>query len=120
MRNIKFEYIWSNGSTNVKEKYTLEQVEAGIASVKLNRVKAPIIARRQYTGLEDKNGVEIYEGDICLVEGLGNCEVDICKLYGAVFKQDGCDYPVIDSIAEDDSFEVIGNIYENPDLLESL
>ena len=74
----------------------------------------------QYTGIADSKSTELCQGDICFVDGLGNCEVDICKFYGAVFKKDGCEYPVIDSIAENDSFEVIGNIYENPGLLESL
>lgn len=74
----------------------------------------------QYTGLKDKNGKEIYEGDI-----LGS--------YGAVFTvifEDGCFKWSTDAIGANNQiaykktghfknvgpFEVIGNIYENPEL----
>jgi hypothetical protein len=79
----------------------------------------PNLIVMQFTGLLDKNGKEVYEGDICYVEGLDNCSVRIDPLLGTTFTtSSGVDCSAYDSLAEDDTFEVIGNIYENPELLE--
>ena len=68
---------------------------------------------QQYTGLKDKNGVEIYEGDI--VETLD----ELTKITDVKFI-DGAFMPFDHSSPEIKSEEssVIGNIYENPELLE--
>jgi len=94
----------------------------------------------QYTGLKDKNGVEIYEGDVVKRENYRDGNVYI-ELYEVIYDHDGfglkflsrdrpCQRFVNDKgyiIAfgnpkKDDRFtlrkeEVIGNIYENPELL---
>ena len=72
----------------------------------------------QYTGLEDKNGVEIYEGDYI------NITEDDGRSYGhgnITFHRGGfqChDMHIQDIYYENLVVEVIGNIYENPELLE--
>jgi hypothetical protein len=71
----------------------------------------------QFTGLEDYEDVEMYEGDVVQVEGLGKCVVSICPYNGVTFHDlNDQIIPVADCLVEQDQFRVIGNIHENPDL----
>lgn len=82
-------------------------------------VKTGDIELMQYTDIQDRKGNELCEGDICKVAGMGLGVVEICKYNGTQFKTfDGCDVPVIDCLAEDDDFEIVGNVHQNPELLE--
>ena len=77
----------------------------------------------QYTGLKDKNGKEIYEGDICTVSlkffDIKNEKTKVIFKDGCFYFQYGYsdDYVKSYKAWETDSAEVIGNIHDNPELL---
>jgi len=80
----------------------------------------------QYTGLKDKNGVEIYEKDITEEGGFTDwCEKCIgYQQFGMLEEGAFChncdgDYSLSDIVNDSPSeMEIIGNIYENPELLK--
>lgn len=70
-----------------------------------------VIELLQYTGLKDKNGKEIYEGDIIgsNMNGQRQCHEVRWVDESAKWSMYWYDDP-----------EIIGNIYENPELLERI
>jgi uncharacterized phage protein (TIGR01671 family) len=86
--------------------------------------KAKLFPIMQYTGLKDKNGKEIYEGDLCLLynpynglPALGCAQVIFSYAYvgGWVLTSNHGDLLNIGTRTKD--IEIIGNIHKNPDLL---
>ena len=75
----------------------------------------------QFTGLLDKNGKEIYEGDI--VKGVTGYIFKIVFSDGSFMILSGLKHPEKNKtflIYNPDFIEIIGNIYQNPELLETV
>jgi len=76
----------------------------------------------QYTGLNDKHGVEIYEGAILRTFDEKPLYVEYMDKHGAFCFMDKFDSEGLKNYTAKeisyDAFEIIGNVHENPDLLE--
>lgn len=77
----------------------------------------------QFTGLKDKNDNEIYEGDILQMNGSAKLEVQFlhggfgyCLMFGDVLFGGNSSFR-FNPFDKDESFEVIGNIHDNEDLM---
>lgn len=136
MREIKFRYVFKNKDGEVVIcVLTLQQIQDGWARETIDSKAVSgfeLISVSQFTGLLDKNVKEIYEGDIIKVTG----EFAIDD-YGIVkWSQQEDDYTYhcgfmvdwqeevkrrshLSFWANHREIEIIGNIYENPELKEN-
>ena len=119
MRGIKFRaWFKSNGGFMMNDVGLLPRDTPYEVSVIQETQKQIIkdgldsIILMQFTGLKDKNGKEIYEGDIIFTGILGdkNCQYPVTYKNGCFWVNE---WLLKDSL----SGEVIGDIYENPELL---
>lgn len=125
MREIKFRYTYSDGKSLFHKIFTFDEIEQGLPfdvlcdSPLLQSYKC--IAKSQHTGLQDKNGVEIYEDDVIKFIS----RFDDSKKMGTV-RYWACDAAFLIKCKREIFFlfydalnrEVVGNIYENPELLQ--
>ncbi|WP_276755646.1 YopX family protein [Pseudoalteromonas marina] len=105
MRDIKFRIrnTVNGGVDYVTIEHLLTSDQSGMSSKAVN----DDFQISQFTGLKDKNGVELYDGDIYTQWG---------GVYKCDFKQ--VIYEEMNSLIFDGDFEIIGNIHENPELLQ--
>ena len=85
----------------------------GAEATTLSRNKVDPDTVGQFTGLKDSKGVDIYEGDLLPFNNIKNNQV--CFVDGQFIACGGCGYVTVKCHKP---LEVIGNIYENPELLE--
>lgn len=123
MRDIEFrgkqtdngEWVYGNLVRGCDEKYAYI-VEFGNRELCRNYVNVNPDTVGQYTGLKDKNGTKIFEDDIVTMPryGGGRCK-SVVYFKSGKFAVDGSNYGFKDICPK--NMLVIGNIYDNPELL---
>ncbi len=118
MGEIKFR-VWDSYGKRLIVINTVDQFMFLVCPILFSESKDVL---QRYTGLKDKNGKEIWEGDIISYKNEMRSRkskvrhkllVEIPDIYIDIYPHD-----FSNSNMDTDSIEVIGNIYETPELLE--
>lgn len=130
MRDIKFRgysqkyeswfygYLVPNAKGNIQIKHILDNGNTAMTTVEISTIG-------QYTGLKDINGKEIYEGDILRMHYIKNGTEEL--IASVVYSEDYAQYVInndkyrlnnYEPLCDYEDLEVIGNIYDNPDLIK--
>lgn len=126
MREIKFR-AWLKEEKKMVNVETIDFTDKSIQYLEKNEFINAYLSRRmifgdvelmQYTGLKDKNGKEIYEGDIVVLNNIENDNMCIVRYEHSSYRLEGWSLREDLSNVEGRFLEVVGNIYENKNLLE--
>lgn len=120
MREIKFR-TWDVGKKQMIGPYEIGSLFAQECGFNYDDKKCGTYLM-QFTGLLDKNGKDIFEGDIILKDGI-YFEIIWNRLNASFYCKpkrllDRKLRPGLEGFDEVELYEVVGNIYENPELME--